>query len=307
MIDVSVIIINYNTKELTKNCIDSIFEKTSNITFEVILVDNASTDGSLELFAKDNRIIFIKSEKNLGFGRANNLGYQYAKGKYLFLLNSDTLLLNNAIYEFYAYMESHSTGIGCVGCELVDEIGASSYSFGTFPNIKFFIGKILANYRIGLSCLYFPSCSSGKHPIDVDYSSGADMFIPRSVADLCGLFDQDFFMYFEEVEMQHRFHEKGFSSQVIDTPKIAHLFGGSGVKKGRKSSAKISMIELESRYIYCGKVFSLMKYLLISLLHMVLVPWIILNGCTLKEKKLMLKIILQGLCSRKKASMFFTR
>lgn len=305
--DVSIIIVNYNTKELTKSCIDSIFEKTIGVTFEVILVDNASTDGSIDVFQKDTRIIFVESGENQGFGRANNLGYQYASGKYIFLLNSDTILLNNAIYEFYAYMESHSMNTGCVGCELVDEAGEPSYSFGTFPNIKFFVGKILEVYRVRSSCFSFPNYSSSKHPIVVDYSSGADMFIRRSVAELCGLFDKDFFMYFEEVEMQHRFRDKGFCSQVIDTPKIAHLFGGSGVKKGRKSSAKISMIELESRYIYCGKVFSPMKYLLISLLHMVLVPWIILNGCTLKEKKLMLKIILQGLCSRKKASMFFTR
>ncbi|GHT72706.1 hypothetical protein FACS189456_1970 [Bacteroidia bacterium] len=87
--DVSIIIVNYNTKQLTANCIDSVFHKTEGINFEVILVDNASTDGSKEHFRNDPRIQFIESDENLGFGRANNLGAKYAKGKYLFLLNSD--------------------------------------------------------------------------------------------------------------------------------------------------------------------------------------------------------------------------
>ena len=102
--DVSIIIVNYNTKELTAACINSIFQYTEGVEFEVILVDNASTDGSREFFRKDTRIILIESEINLGFGRANNLGYEYSHGKYVFLLNSDTYLLNNAVKIFYDRM-----------------------------------------------------------------------------------------------------------------------------------------------------------------------------------------------------------
>ena len=98
--DVSIIIVNYNTRQLTSNCIESIFKYTNGVSFEVILVDNASTDGSIDFFTNDERIIFISSKENLGFGRANNLGYKVAKGRYIFLLNSDTLLLNNAIKIF---------------------------------------------------------------------------------------------------------------------------------------------------------------------------------------------------------------
>lgn len=99
--DVSVIIVNYNTKQITLNCLESIFEHTKGIEFEVILVDNASSDGSVEAIEEYYPMVqVIKSEVNLGFGRANNLGVQMAKGEYLFLLNSDTLLLNNAISIF---------------------------------------------------------------------------------------------------------------------------------------------------------------------------------------------------------------
>ncbi|UVV84289.1 glycosyltransferase [Bacteroides thetaiotaomicron] len=107
--DVSVIIVNYNTKALTKSCIESIFSETCGIEFEVILVDNASSDGSKELFQIDERIIFIESNVNLGFGKANNLGYKYATGKYIFLLNSDTLLKNNAIKLFFDFAEKNGS------------------------------------------------------------------------------------------------------------------------------------------------------------------------------------------------------
>ena len=94
--DVSIIIVNYNTKNLTLQCIDSIYEKTNDVSFEIIVVDNNSTEGSQELVSHDKRIVFVEAGENLGFGKANNLGLRQAQGKYIFFLNSDTLLLNNA-------------------------------------------------------------------------------------------------------------------------------------------------------------------------------------------------------------------
>ena len=84
--DVSIIIVNYNTKQLTLDCINSVFDQTKDVSFEIILVDNASVDGSKELFEKDSRIKYIYSNQNVGFGRANNIGFEQAKGKYVFLL-----------------------------------------------------------------------------------------------------------------------------------------------------------------------------------------------------------------------------
>ena len=132
--DVSIIIVNFNTKDITQKCIESIFQHTSDITFEIILVDNASSDGSVELFQKDNRINLVKSDANLGFGRANNLGFQYATGKYIFLLNSDTLLKNNAVKLFYDTAEKeHCKNIACWGTMLKDKNGNIGVSYGNFP------------------------------------------------------------------------------------------------------------------------------------------------------------------------------
>jgi GT2 family glycosyltransferase len=104
--DVSITIVNYNTKDLLKQCIESVFEKTQDVEFEIIVVDNASSDGSQqmvkELFPK---VTLIESPENLGFGRANNLGNKVAKGKYLFILNSDTILIENSIYNKYINMQ----------------------------------------------------------------------------------------------------------------------------------------------------------------------------------------------------------
>ena len=230
--DVSVIIVNYNTKELTKNCVDSIFEQTSGVSYEVILVDNASTDGSTDLFNQDERIKFIRSDINLGFGKANNLGYQYAIGKYIFLLNSDTILLNNAIKEFYVQMEARDRTIACMGCFLVNRERRRTHSFGNYPTIW---NELVRRPFICLSGIIRMKAGFDDKIIrhiddncfEVEYVTGADLFLRKSVADELGLFDPAFFMYYEETEMQYRYHKHGYTSTIIDTPKIMHIGGGS--------------------------------------------------------------------------------
>lgn len=289
--DVSVIIVNYNTLQMTQECIDSVFEKTKDVEYEVILVDNASTDGSKEHFENNDRIRYIYSNENLGFGRANNLGYKYATGKYIFLLNSDTLLLNNAIFEFYKYMNSASPNIGCVGCELVNLKGKATGSFGKFPDIRNFLGRILVSYKMRIPFLLGKSHSAKKYPCIVDYVTGADLFIRRNVIEKCGFFDPDFFMYFEETEMQYRFKKNGYMSHIIDVPHIIHLQGASNVNKSNKGkrSLKVASIELESRFIYCRK--TNFNIRIISLIHLLLIPRILLYNASWAEKREMIETI----------------
>lgn len=251
--DVSIIIVNYNTKELTQNCIDSIFENTNGVSFEVILVDNASTDGSVELFEQEQRIQFIKSEKNLGFGKANNLGYKYAKGKYIFLLNSDTLLLNNAIKMFYDKMESIDGSIGCLGCLLENADHQYTHSYADFPRVSNSLYSLASPYFRLLGCkewiLDNPQLRANHQSFfQVEYITGADLFIRRSVIEECGLFDPDFFMYYEDPGMQHRYLRKGYKSYIIDTPKIIHLQGSSMKPNKRKS-----LIYFDSQLKYLRK------------------------------------------------------
>ena len=102
--DVSIIIVSYNTKSLIKNCINSIYKYTKDISFEIIVSDNGSIDGSVEMIKRDfPSVILIENNENLGFGAANNKGLALAKGKYILYLNSDTILLNNSVKFFYDY------------------------------------------------------------------------------------------------------------------------------------------------------------------------------------------------------------
>ena len=136
MVDVSIVIVNYNTKELTMQCINSIFNKTEGVSFEVIVIDNSSKDGSVELLSADSRIKFIESGGNIGFGRANNIGIKYSEGKYILFLNSDTILLNNAIKMMFDFMEQHvELKIGALGTILLNEEHNRTHSYGKLPTI----------------------------------------------------------------------------------------------------------------------------------------------------------------------------
>lgn len=272
--DVSIIIVNYNTKVLTQNCIDSIFAETKGVSFEVILVDNASTDGSVEMFEQDVRIVFVKSNINLGFGRANNLGYKYAKGKYIFLLNSDTLLLNNAIKMFYDKMESIDGSIGCMGCLLENADHQYTHSYADFPKVS---NSIYSNVSPFFKIFGFKKWEmdnpkrrtvGNRSFFQVEYITGADLFIRRHVIEECGLFDPDFFMYYEDPEMQHRYLRKGYKSFIYDAPKIMHLEGRSMKPDKRKS-----LISFDSQLIYLKKtqpqleVFGLSVLLFLKLIY----------------------------------------
>ena len=127
---VSIIIVNYNTKDFLKNCLDSIYKHTTDIKYEIIVSDNGSTDGSLEMLSADYpKVRVVVNGKNLGFGAANNRALDVAKGKYIFYLNSDTLLLNNAVKLFYDYFEAHENeNLGAIGANLLDETNCVIHS-----------------------------------------------------------------------------------------------------------------------------------------------------------------------------------
>lgn len=297
--DVSIIIVNYNTKVLTKNCIDSIFEKTSGITFEVILVDNASTDGSVEVLANDDRIKLIKSPVNLGFGKANNLGCQYAEGKYLFLLNSDTKLLNNAIREFFDFAEAHQEEkIGAIGCLLKKEDGSYCHSYAPFPSICEEVLKPIVlplSRMVGKPRRYLDRPSFRAPYMFVGYVTGADLFVNKSLIDQYGAFDPDFFMYYEETEMQHRWAKEGYVSCIISTPQIVHLEGGSSLSRenvGR--NVKKELMTYKSLFVYIKKTASLIEYLLFRCcIALAKIPFMFFSSLNWKDRMAYVSLFLR--------------
>lgn len=251
--DVSIIIVNYNTKYLLADCLATVFEKTKDVTYEVIVVDNASTDGSEEYITKRfPNIKWINSGENLGFGRANNLGAKYASGKYLFLLNSDTLLLNNAIRIFFDYAESHQhEKIGTLGSWLLDKDEKPNNSFGFFPCAKNEICYLLGKYQL-------PSLKDITEEKEVDYITGADLFIEKCVFEGLDGFDKNIFMYYEETDLQYRLARRGLSRKIIPGPRIIHLEGGSFENKGL-SLNRFLMAQTSYNY-YLYKHYNCLKY-----------------------------------------------
>ncbi|MDR3048493.1 MAG: glycosyltransferase family 2 protein [Elusimicrobiota bacterium] len=227
---VSVVIVNYNTKDLTAAAVRCVFEKTKDIIFEIIAVDNASTDGSLQALKKEfgEKITLIESSVNLGFGGANNLGIKSSKGEFVFLLNSDTVLINNAIYILYEFMKQNPQA-GVCGGNLYNKDGKPTYSFckNTLRENESALIKIFKSIKQRLSGKMTDFFNYSDKALEVDGIIGADMMIRKSVLDATGLFDEDFFLYLEESELTARIKKSGFLSYCIPQAKIVHLEGAS--------------------------------------------------------------------------------
>lgn len=268
--DVSVVIVNYNTKQLLADCLNSISEKTVGIEYEVIVVDNDSHDGSQEMLKCDFPWVrLIESKDNLGFGKANNLGMKNAGGKYLFLLNSDTILVNNAIKEFYDYSESHP-GFGALGSILLDKNLKPCHSYGKFPTQLRTLKDALAKYLRFLKDKnkFHPEMNSC--PLEVEYITGADLWISRNVFERTSGFDPDYFMYFEESDWQKRMDDIGLKRYIIPGPKIIHLEGGSDSSKSHIWSVNRLKNLYKSQKIYHHKHFNKWTYPLFRIAYLII-------------------------------------
>lgn len=257
--DISIIMVNYNTLELTKNAIKSLIEKTKDISYEIILVDNDSKDGSHEYFSclKLKNFKYIQSGKNLGFGKANNLGYKEAEGNYIFLLNTDTLLVNNAIKILYDNIRKNDE-VGIVGGNLYDENMNPTHSFlkelyslknEIYSNFGF-VTKIPKKILKGFLKEKRVDFNYTNIPMEVGYITGADMLIKKECIEMVGFFDPDFFMYFEETELTSRVKKAGYKVLSIPEAKIIHLEGKSTKFKNEKIK-----IYNESKFKYFEKVY----------------------------------------------------
>lgn len=232
--NISVIIVNYNTKDLTGDCLKSIFKYTHDVDFEVIVVDNASTDGS-QKHIKSNfpQVRLLECEKNLGFGRANNLGAEYATGEFLFLLNSDTLLIENSIKELYHFFidNENQLKIGVLGTIMVDENLITNGYGNVFPSCQEESKKILKKipfYNSKESSFVSSSYDFTNLYFEIDYVIGADMFLRKSLFNKMNGFAIEFFMYYEESDLQKRIFDEGFKNYIYTNTRIIHLEEGSG-------------------------------------------------------------------------------
>ena len=249
--DVSIIIVNYNTSHLVLDCVKSIKEKTESVSYEIIVVDNNSPhDEGLSLLSENEDIIFVKADENLGFGRANNLGVMKAHGEFLFFLNPDTLLMNNAIFKMVQFLRKESN-VGACGGNLYDVDGKPTHSFSKlFPSITkeldFAFNRSISKILFGKSYEFNYSLS----PMKVAFVTGADLIVPQKVWKEVGPFSDDFFMYYEETELEFRIKKTGYHIYSVPEARIVHLEGKSfdlNVEREKRI--------LRGRFVYFYKVY----------------------------------------------------
>lgn len=270
--DVSVIIVNYNTAQLTLNAIQSVYDFTIDLKFEIIVVDNNSKDDSIFLIEQQfPQVIIIKNNKNLGFGKANNKGFEIAQGKYCFLLNTDTYLLSNAIKILFNFMEHiDNVKVGVSGAMLFKKDKSPNVYAGTFPSFKMFVQGSFWKYfflKSKLKCeMLKPLPQLPSKTIEVDFVSGASFFVRKNIINKIGGFDSRFFMYGEDLELSYRIKKKlNYSSAIVPEAKIVHLSQGSSDFDSESKSFKLQFIKSRGIYykITVGKYAQLM-YLITS-------------------------------------------
>lgn len=238
MIDVSVIIVNYNTSPLINDAIASIYEETQKVSFEIIVIDNNTEDLLQTIrFADRDEVKLIQMPENVGFGRANNAGLERAIGRNIFFLNPDTRLLNNAIDILSDYIDNHPL-CGVCGGNLYDEDLKPATSFRRiFPSIFSMVTGTLFGpcFEKIITCGY-PKFNPSDRIQNVAYICGADLMIRRNDLLKYGSFNPEFFMYYEEIELCHRFKQKGYKIQNVPQAKIQHLAGKAGCMGERKAT-----------------------------------------------------------------------
>ena len=249
--DLSVVIVNYQTFELTKNTINSIFEYDYPFSYEILVVDNASGDDSLSKlqgYFKD-KVKFIASSENRGFAAGNNQALKVAKGKYVLLLNSDTIVWENTLENIYNYMEKHSD-VGATGCRVLLENGELDKACKrSFPNVKnsffrlFHIPTNSADDNYNLDNL------PDDEIYEIDCLTGAFMFMRKEALDTAGLLDETFFMYGEDIDLCYRIKNSGWKIIYYGESKITHLKGASS----KKQKSKLIYEFYRAMYIYYKK------------------------------------------------------
>jgi GT2 family glycosyltransferase len=229
IMDVSVIIVNYNTARITCESIESVLKKTELLKFEIIVIDNRSSDNSIELISArfNDKVRLVSSGANIGFGQANNMGIKLSTGRNIFFLNPDTILLNNAIKILSDYVDGHPE-TGSAGPNLFDKHNRPGFSFRRFlPSAFWEINDLLFTFPEKLLFGRNKFFNFTGRPLKTGYISGAALMIRKEILEKAGFFDPDYFLYFEETDLIKRIKRLGYSSVNNPRAEIMHLEGVS--------------------------------------------------------------------------------
>lgn len=250
MTDCSIIIVNYNTVNLTANCLQSVYDNLpAAYTFEVIVVDNASADNSVEILKKQfPQCKFIVNSQNLGFAKANNIAIKQSLGSYVLLLNSDTIVLPDALGISLAYAQAHPKA-GIVGCKLFYQDMTFQRSAAMLPSIKNMFFDFIFNKSYGhYSLAQFDK--SGP----VGCVIGAFMLVSKTTIDKIGLLNETYFMNSEDIDWCFKTWQHGLEVHYCAEARIIHLAGQSSAPAKKKIQWELHKNRIKYFYLNHGMV-----------------------------------------------------
>jgi len=259
--DASVVIVSFNTREILRNCLSSLYEAIGSRDIEVIVVDNASRDGSADMVASAfPRVVLVRSDVNLGFAAGNNAAFRRARGRHIVLLNPDTLLGSDALDRALAHMDAVPS-VGMAGGRLLNRNGVDEPAARMFPSVLndfLALSGLAARFpRSRLFGRFDRTWATASRPADVDWVPGAFAIIRREVLETVGDFDERFFLYYEEVDLCRRIKAAGW--RVRYWPDIVvHHWGGESSKTltdqtFSSSGSQLTLWRMRSALLYYRK------------------------------------------------------
>jgi len=224
--DISIIIVNYNTASHLEECLNSIYQNTNNVSFEIIVVDNFSSENEIRTFPSrypETKFIFLNENK--GFGTGCNTGAKVARGKYFLFVNPDIIFLNNILTDLFRFMETNENVTVCSGV-LTNLNGEEIYTYNYFPGVKWEFTEAIGrgSHKKILSLMQLPSIiNKSSEPLDVDWLIGAFLFFRTDTFKKLKGFDERFFLYYEDVDIQKRAKNIGYKINLLPDKRICHV------------------------------------------------------------------------------------
>ncbi len=261
MVDISFIIVNWNTRDILINCLDSIYKTAGDIDYEICVVDNNSTDGSQEAIRKHfPEVNLIENKTNTGFAHANNQALKIMQGRFALLLNSDAILQEGAARSHLSFMNDFP-GAGIAGAQLLNDDGSKQNSIDNFPSLETEV------FNKSILRLFFPNKYPGKSrsyqsPIEVDSVIGACMMVREEAMEEVGIFDEDYFIFLEETDWCFRMHKNGWKVYHVPDARVIHLSGHSK----RKSPWESQIEYYKYLYMFFRKNRGVVSYIILRIL-----------------------------------------
>jgi hypothetical protein len=264
MFDVSIILVSYNVRALVDECLRSIKRETSR-SYEIIVVDNASSDGSAAMIRETHPDVrIIENGDNIGFARANNQGFRIARGKYVFMLNPDTVVLDGAIDRLLLFMDGHPEAGAC-GPRNIGPDHSLQSNCHHFPSLALTLFDHLQLTRFFPGSRVFGRENMTYWSYDrvraVDWITGCSLLVRKDALDRCGLLDENYFLYMEECDLSFRMRRLGFRTFFFPDASIIHFGGQSSRAQSGLGvhSGSITKHLYETRYYFFRKNFGRMR------------------------------------------------